>query len=224
MRDFRDAKAMAKTIRATLAAKSLKISNGESLELTAKAFGVADWNTLSAAIQSARSEKKVEPAAIEPAALPSSSRAPRRGVTFSPGMEASLHRSVALATARQHSYTTIEHLLLALTEDADAVAVLEACKVDVLRLRRTLIGYIDDELLLLVQKEPTEPPPTAGFHRVVQRTVIQLQASDGGDATGANLLASMFSETESHAFVFLSEQGMTRLDAINFIVHGVRKA
>ena len=138
-------------------------------------------------------------------------------------MTASLHRAVALATERRHSYTTLEHLLLALTEDADAVAVLEACKVDVIRLKRTLIGYIDDELLLLVQKEATEPPPTAGFHRVVQRAVIHVQASGGGEATGANLLVAMFSETESHAFVFLSQQGITRLDAVSFMLHDTRK-
>jgi ATP-dependent Clp protease ATP-binding subunit ClpA len=111
---------------------------------------------------------------------------------------------------------------LALTEDTDAVAVLEACKVDLTRLKRTLIGYIDDELLLLVQKEATEPPPTAGFHRVVQRAVIHIQASGGGEATGANLLVAMFSESESHAFVFLSEQGVTRVDAVNFMVSAIR--
>jgi hypothetical protein len=223
MRDFRDAKAMAKTIRAALAAKSLKISNGESLELIAKAFGVTDWNTLAAAIRAERLEKKVEAPVVEPATAPPTSPVPRRGVMFSSGLEASLHRSLALATARRHGYTTVEHLLLALTEDADAVAVLEACKVDVLTMKRTLIDYIDDDLRSLVQKEETEAPPTAGFHRVVQRMVIHLQARAGGEATGANILIAMLSERESHAYFFLSQQGMTQEDAVSFVLHGIRK-
>jgi hypothetical protein len=224
MRDFRDAKAMAKTIRAALAAKGQKISISESLELVAKAFGVADWNTLAAAIKTARSEKVAEPppATTPPEPGPPADR-PTRGVMFSPALEATLHRSVGLALARKHSYTTLEHLLLALTDDDDAAAVLAACKVDLTRLKAALTRYIDDELLSLVQKEDGPQAPTAGFHRVVQRAVIHVQSSGRSQVTGANILVAMFSEAESHAYFFLSQQGMSRRDAVNFIAHGVRK-
>jgi hypothetical protein len=224
MRDFRDAKAMAKTLRAALAAKNLKISISESLELVATAFGAADWNTLAAAIRTARSEKTAEPAPAPPPpdADPPADR-PRRGVLFSPALEATLHRSVGLAVARKHSYTTLEHLLLALTDDADASAVLAACKVDLARLKTTLTRYVDDELLSLVQKDDGPQAPTAGFHRVVQRAVIHIQSSGHSQVTGANILVAMFSEAESHAYFFLSELGMTRHDAVNFIAHGIRK-
>jgi ATP-dependent Clp protease ATP-binding subunit ClpA len=143
---------------------------------------------------------------------------------FSTALEATLHRSVGLAVARKHSYTTLEHLLLALTDDPDASAVLAACKVDLARLKRTLIRYIDDELLSLVQKEEDgQQAPTAGFHRVVQRAAIHVQSSGRSQVTGANILVAMFSEAESHARFFLSEQGMTRHDAVNFIAHGISK-
>jgi len=225
MRDFRDAKAMAKTIRAALAAKSLKLSIGESLELVAKAFCAVDWNTLSAAIRTAQSEKAAEPARATPWSdpRPPEDRPGRSVQMFSTALEATLHRSVGLAVARKHSYTTLEHLLLALTDDVDASAVLEACKVDLARLKTSLTRYIDDELLSLVQKEDGPQAPTAGFHRVVQRAVIHVQSSGRMQVTGANILVAMFSEAESHAYFFLSEQGMTRHDVVNFIAHGIRK-
>jgi hypothetical protein len=224
MRDFRDAKAMAKTIRAALAAKGLKLSISESLELVAKALGAADWNTLAAAIRRSQSEKAEERASATPPPQPAPApNATRRGVSFSAALEATLHRSVALATARRHSYTTLEHLLLALTDDADASAVLEACKVDLARLKATLTRYIDDELRVLVNQEDGPQAPTAGFHRVVRRAVIHIQESGGSAVSGANILVAMFSESESHAYLFLSEQGISRLDAVNFVVHGIRK-
>ncbi|HLY79930.1 MAG TPA: glyoxalase superfamily protein, partial [Caulobacteraceae bacterium] len=224
MRDFRDAKAMAKTFRAALAAKGLKISVGESLELTAKALGAADWNTLSAAIRAARSETAAEPALAErpPDPSPPADR-PRRGTYFSAALEATLHRAVGLAEARKHSYTTLEHLLLALTDDVDAAAVLEACRVDLARLRTDLTRYVEDELRLPAVNEDLPTAPTAGFHRVVQRAVIHVQSSGRGVVTGANILVAVFSEAESHACAFLTMQDATRSDAVNFIAHGIRK-
>jgi hypothetical protein len=223
MRDFRDAKAMAQSIRAALAAKALKLSISESLELVAKAFGAADWNTLSAAIRTARSEKaEPAPAAPPPDAAPPAD-GPRRGLDFSFALSATLHRSVGLAEVRKHSYTTPEHLLLALTEDADAAAVLEACKVDLARLKTDLTRYVDHELLLPAQNEDLPTAPTAGFHRVVQRAVIHVQSSGRKVVTGANILVAIFSEAESHACAFLTMQGITRIDAVNFIAHGIRK-
>ena len=219
MRDFRDAKAMAKTIRAALAAKGLKISISESLELTARALGAADWNTLAAAI---RSDKSVEKPPT-PTAVANPQPTPRTVQRFSTGLVQSLHRAVALAQARSHSYTTIEHLLLALTEDADASAVLDACRVDIALLTATLIHYADDVLRVLITNDGAEPVPTAGFHRVIQRAVIHVQSAGRQQVTAANVLVAIFSETESHARLFLTEQGMTRLDAVNFIAHGFRK-
>jgi hypothetical protein len=223
MRDFRDAKAMAQTIRAALAAKGLKISISESLELTAKAFGAADWNTLAAAIRSDKAAERRPPPA--PATTPAASPpAPTRtGVMFTPALDETLHRAVGLAQTRSHSYTTLEHLLLALTEDADAAAVLDACRVDLALLKATLTRYVDYDLLVLVTKPGATPPPTAGFHRVIQRAVIHVQSSGRHEVTAANVLVAIFSETESHACLFLTEQGMTRFDAVNFIAHGNRK-
>jgi hypothetical protein len=222
MRDFRDAKTMAKTIRAALAAKGLKISIGESLELTAKALGATDWNTLAAAIRSDSSAKK-PPALPTPAPVAAPPPPTRPGIQFSANLDGTLHRAVGLAQTRSHSYTTLEHLLLALTEDADASAVLDACRVDLALLKTTLTRYVDDELLVLVTKEANAPAPTAGFHRVVQRAVIHVQSAGRHEVTAANVLVAIFSETESHAFLFLAEQGMTRFDAVNFIAHGIRK-
>jgi hypothetical protein len=225
MRDFRDAKTMAKTIRAALAARSLKLSISESLELVAKAFGAADWNTLSAAIRTAQSEKAAEPALATPPPdpRPPEDRPGRSAQRFSPALEATLHRSVALAMARKHSYNTLEHLLLALTDDADAAAVLEACNVDLARLKTDLARYVDDELLLPAMNEDLPTAPTAGFHRVVQRAVIHVQSSGRRVVTGANILVAIFSEAESRACAFLTMQGVTRIDAVNFIAHGIRK-
>jgi len=223
MRDFRDAKAMAQTIRAALAAKGLKISISESLELVAKAFGVADWNTLAAAIKAPQSAEGPEPVpAPPPDATPPTDR-PRRGVGFSSALEATLHRAVGLAEARKHSYTTLEHLLMALMDDGDAVDVLEACNVDLARLKTDLTRYVDDALLLPAMNEDLPTAPTAGFHRVVQRAVIHVQSSGRAVVTGANILVAIFSEAESHACAFLTMQGVTRMDAVNFIAHGVRK-
>jgi ATP-dependent Clp protease ATP-binding subunit ClpA len=142
---------------------------------------------------------------------------------LSRNLEQSLHRALAHANERRHEYATLEHLLLALTEDQDAIAVLRACGVDLDKLRRDLGQYLDNELAGLVTSRGGEAKPTAGFQRVLQRAAIHVQSSGREEVTGANVLVAMFSERESHAVYFLQEQDMSRLDAVNYISHGVAK-
>ena len=142
---------------------------------------------------------------------------------LSRNLEQSLHRALALATERRHEYATLEHLLLALTEDEDAVPVLRACGVDVEQLRQDLADFVKHELDGLKSTSTADPKPTAGFQRVVQRSVIHVQSSGREEVTGANVLVALFSERESHAVYFLQVQEMTRLDAVNFIAHGIAK-
>jgi len=142
---------------------------------------------------------------------------------LSQNLEQSLHRALALANERHHEYATLEHLLLSLTEDQDAVAVLRACGVDIDHLRRDLSQYIDEELSSLITSRTEESKPTAGFQRVLQRAAIHVQSSGREEVTGANVLVAIFSERESHAVYFLQQQEMTRLDAVNYISHGIAK-
>ena len=143
---------------------------------------------------------------------------------LSRNLEQTLHRALAHANERRHEYATLEHLLLALTEDADAMAVLRACGVDLDRLRAELSDYLDNELANLITNRPDEAKPTAGFQRVLQRAAIHVQSSGREEVTGANVLVALFSERESHAVYFLQEQEMTRFDAVNYISHGIAKA
>jgi ATP-dependent Clp protease ATP-binding subunit ClpA len=142
---------------------------------------------------------------------------------FSKELELGLHRALVLANDRDHEYSTLEHLLLALTDDEEALAVMEACGVNVALLKDNLINYIDTELSGLVVEDGEDSKPTAGFQRVIQRAVIHVQSSGRDEVTGANVLVAMFAERESHAAYFLQEQEMTRYDAVNFISHGVAK-
>ena len=142
---------------------------------------------------------------------------------FSNNLEKSLHRALALASERHHEYATLEHLLLALTEDNDAIAVFKACGVDVDLLRQDLGSYLDDDLTGLVIEDYEDPKPTAGFQRVIQRALIHVQSSGREEVTGANVLVAVFSERESHAVYYLQKQDMTRLDAVSYISHGVAK-
>ncbi len=142
---------------------------------------------------------------------------------FSNSLEKSLHRALALASERHHEYATLEHLLLALTEDNDAIAVLKACGVDVDMLRQDLGSYLDDDLSGLIIDDYEDPKPTAGFQRVIQRALIHVQSSGREEVTGANVLVAVFSERESHAVYYLQKQDMTRLDAVSYISHGVAK-
>jgi ATP-dependent Clp protease ATP-binding subunit ClpA len=143
---------------------------------------------------------------------------------LSRNLEKTLHRALAYANERRHEYATLEHLLLALTEDQDAVAVLRACTVDLEKLRRDLLGYVDNELVNLVSAHVEDAKPTASFQRVLQRAAIHVQSSGREEVTGANVLVAMFAERESHAVYFLQEQDMTRFDAVNYISHGIAKA
>jgi ATP-dependent Clp protease ATP-binding subunit ClpA len=143
--------------------------------------------------------------------------------TFSRSLEKALHRALAIANERSHEYATLEHLLLALTDDKDAAAVMRACSVDINILRRNLESYIDNELANLIVDNVKESKPTAGFQRVIQRAVIHVQSSGRDEVTGANVLVAIFAERESHAAYFLQEQDMTRYDAVNYISHGIAK-
>ena len=139
-------------------------------------------------------------------------------------LEQTLHRALSYAKERRHEYATLEHLLLALTEDRDCMAVLRACSVDVDNLRSEVTGYLDEELDNLVVERDGDPKPTAGFQRVLQRAAIHVQSSGREEVTGANVLVAIFSERESHAVFFLQGQEMTRLDAVNYISHGIAKS
>ncbi len=143
---------------------------------------------------------------------------------LSPKLEQTLHRALAHANERRHEYATLEHLLLALSEDQDAIAVFRACNLDLDRLRRDLGEYIDNQLSNLVGSAISDAKPTAGFQRVLQRAAIHVQSSGREEVTGANVLVALFSERESHAVFFLQEQEMSRLDAVNYISHGIAKA
>ena len=218
MRDFRDAKAMAQTLRAALAAKHHKISVGESLELVAQAFGVADWNTLSAMVNTPAARGRAEPP--PPRSDPLLQRAADR-VGFARDLELALHRSIQFAQQRRHGTATLEHLLLGLIDDPAAANLLRACNIDPDDLKPAVAAYVDRAL-------PTDatdgaPAPSAGFQRVIERAVIHAQASNRAQVTGANILVAIFSERESQARRFLDEREMTRYDAVHFLAHGIPK-
>src|SRR6201985_1530074 len=143
---------------------------------------------------------------------------------LSRNLEQTLHRALSLASERRHEYATLEHLLLGLADDSDAATVHKACGVDLDKLRSDLTEFLDKDLSGLATDRPGDPKPTAGFQRVVQRAAIHVQSSGRDEVTGANVLVALFSERESHAVYFLQMQDMTRLDAVNFISHGIAKA
>jgi hypothetical protein len=204
MRDFRDAKAMAHTLRAALAAKDVHITVSQSLELIAQAFGVTDWNTLSARIREEADD------------LRNNTRPPQFPAT------ATMHRALAYAHQRKHRYTTLEHLLLALIDDVDAAAVMKACKVDLSALREKLIDYIDNDLKNLeADDDGGEPKRSAAFQRVLLRAGHYAEGWGRPARTGAELLLAIFAENESPAARLLVEHDITRQDAVNFIIHCV---
>jgi len=138
-------------------------------------------------------------------------------------LEQSLHRALTFAAERRHEYATLEHLLLALTEDEDAIAVLRACGINIGKLRQDLSEFLDKDLAGLVSEQTKEPKPTAAFQRVIQRAAIHVQSTGREEVSGANVLVALFAERESHAIYFLQMQDMTRLDAVNFLSHGIAK-
>ncbi|HBR68151.1 MAG TPA: ATP-dependent Clp protease ATP-binding subunit ClpA [Rhodospirillaceae bacterium] len=142
---------------------------------------------------------------------------------LSRNLEQTLHRALAAANERRHEFATLEHLLLALTDDQDAMAVLRSCGISLPDLRDQLEQYIQRELGYLVNKDSEEAKPTTAFQRVLQRAAIHVQSSGREEVTGANVLVALFSERESHAVYFLQEQDMTRFDAVNYISHGIAK-
>jgi ATP-dependent Clp protease ATP-binding subunit ClpA len=143
---------------------------------------------------------------------------------LSQNLEKTLHHALFLANQQHHEFATLEHLLLALTQDQDAVAVMRACGLNIERLRQDLNLYMEEELTGLINPAVSDAKPTAGFQRVLQRAAIHVQSAGREEVTGANVLVSLFSERESHAVFFLQSQDMTRFDAVNYISHGITKA
>jgi len=143
--------------------------------------------------------------------------------SFARELEQTLHNALAEASGRRHEYATLEHLLLALIEDVHAGRVMEACGVNIGELRDAVRHYLDSELEALKVEAETDPSPTSGFQRVVQRAILHVQSSGRDEVTGANVLVALFSERESYAVYFLQQQDMSRLDAVTYISHGVGK-
>ncbi|MBD34545.1 MAG: ATP-dependent Clp protease ATP-binding subunit ClpA [SAR116 cluster bacterium] len=140
---------------------------------------------------------------------------------LSQDLEETLRRALSLAGERAHEFATLEHLLLAMTDDPDALDVLHGCKVDVPQLRELLSRHIEEEFTSIVNPaEDLEVQPTSGFQRVVQRAIIHTQSSGRGVATAANILIAMYSERESHAVWFLNSLNLSRLDAVSYLSHG----
>ncbi len=139
-------------------------------------------------------------------------------------LENTLNETFRTARARRHEFITVEHLLLALLDDPTAVLVLKACQIDMEELRGELIEFIDSTTPLLSDSDDgRDTQPTLGFQRVLQRAVFHVQSSGKQEVTGANLLVAIFSEQESQAVYFLKAQGVSRLDVVNFITHGIGK-
>ncbi len=143
--------------------------------------------------------------------------------SFSQSLENTLHRALEYANERNHEYATLEHLLLALIDDRDALGVLKACAVDVDALRQRLTEYIDTEFSDIEIGNVADATPTTGVQRVIHRAVVHVQSSGREEVTGANVLVAIFAERESHAAFFLQEQDMTRFDAVQYISHGIAK-
>ncbi|MFM9829240.1 MAG: ATP-dependent Clp protease ATP-binding subunit ClpA [Sphingomonas sp.] len=143
--------------------------------------------------------------------------------SFAASLENTLHKALEAASSRRHEYATLEHLLVALVDDEHASKVMAACGVDLAELKNTVAHYLDTELEALKVDTATEPSPTSGFQRVVQRAILHVQSSGRDEVTGGNVLVALFSERESYAVYFLQQQDMSRLDAVSFISHGVGK-
>jgi hypothetical protein len=223
MRDYRDAKAMAQSVRAFLADNSVKITNSQSLELIAKAFGIADWNTLSAAI---RGQVIAPRTKVARASTTVDAGMGPRWPRFSTELELTLQRAFGYGDARKHKYTTLEHLLLALIDDANASKVMRACGVDLAALQKSLTAYIDNELREIVIETgafPGESRPTAGFERVMQRAVSHAEQMGQQEVTGDNMMVVIFAERISPAVRRLYGQNMTAQDAASFVERGIIK-
>ena len=140
---------------------------------------------------------------------------------LSPNLEKTLRDAYQLATNKKHEYVTLEHLLFCLLNDQDALSVLRACAVDTNTLKTNIDNFISQDLENLKENFTGEPKLTNGFQRVLQRAAIHVQSSGRENVTGANMIVALFSEKESHAVYFLHQQNMTRLDAVQYISHGI---
>jgi len=140
-------------------------------------------------------------------------------------LEVSLHMAFVEARQARHEFITVEHLLLALLDNPSAAEVLRACAVNVDDLRKTLTNFITDNTPTGPGTSEVDTQPTLGFQRVIQRAIMHVQSASNGkkEVTGANVLVAIFGEKDSHAVYYLHQQGVTRLDVVNFISHGVRK-
>jgi ATP-dependent Clp protease ATP-binding subunit ClpA len=141
-------------------------------------------------------------------------------------LEVSLHMAFVEARQARHEFITVEHLLLALLDNPSAAEVLRACACNIEDLRKSLKNFIDDNTPKVPGNEDIDTQPTLGFQRVIQRAIMHVQSTSNGkkEVTGANVLVAIFGEKDSHAVYYLHQQGITRLDVVNFISHGISKA
>jgi ATP-dependent Clp protease ATP-binding subunit ClpA len=136
-------------------------------------------------------------------------------------LEESLNEAFKNAREKRHEFITVEHLLLALTDNLSATSILTACGADIPKLAADLQEFIDDSTPLLSEDDIRETQPTLGFQRVLQRAVFHVQSSGSSEVTGANVLVAIFGEKDSQAVYFLDQQDLSRLDVVNYISHGV---
>jgi ATP-dependent Clp protease ATP-binding subunit ClpA len=143
---------------------------------------------------------------------------------LSKDLEQTLNDAFKSARAKRHEFMTVEHLLLALLDNNDAIRVLKACGADIGGLRGDLVEFVDATTPLIPEEEgERDTQPTLGFQRVLQRAVFHVQSSGKSEVTGANVLVAIFSEQESQAVFFLKTQNIARLDVVNYITHGISK-
>ncbi|MBE0624536.1 MAG: ATP-dependent Clp protease ATP-binding subunit ClpA [Burkholderiales bacterium] len=138
-------------------------------------------------------------------------------------LEVSLHMAFVEARQKRHEFITVEHLLLALLDNPTAAEVLRACAANVDELRKSLSGFVAEHTPTVAGTEEIDTQPTLGFQRVIQRAILHVQSSGKKEVTGANVLVAIFGEKDSHAVYYLHQQGITRLDVVNFISHGITK-
>jgi ATP-dependent Clp protease ATP-binding subunit ClpA len=141
-------------------------------------------------------------------------------------LEVSLHMAFVEARQQRHEFITVEHLLLALLDNPSAAEVLRACAANIEDLRKSLVGFIKENTPTVGGDEEVDTQPTLGFQRVIQRAIMHVQSTGSGkkEVTGANVLVAIFGEKDSHAVYYLHQQGVTRLDVVNFIAHGIKKS
>lgn len=142
---------------------------------------------------------------------------------IAPDLEVSLHMAFVESRQKRYEFITVEHLLLAMLDNASAAEVLSACLVDIEELRLVLLDHISRHTPVIKGSEEVDTQPTLGFQRVIQRAILHVQSSGKKEVTGANVLVSIFGEKDSHAVYFLHQRGVTRLDVVNYISHNIRK-